>query len=121
MTNASNPVTEGWTVDPWGGVIDDKFIYGIGESNMKAGDAVAQRHVPAPDRRHRFFLITGGCKAGDRRARSHQITRKSATPQPPRIVILPGDAPVRPSRAGLQFPTQPSRLSDCPRGAGVSG
>lgn len=35
----TNPVTEGWTVDPWGGVIDDKFIFGIGVSNMKAGDA----------------------------------------------------------------------------------
>ncbi len=35
----TNPVTEGWTVDPWGGMVDDKFIYGIGVSNMKAGDA----------------------------------------------------------------------------------
>jgi acetylornithine deacetylase len=35
----TNPVTEGWTVDPWGGVVDDRFIYGIGVSNMKAGDA----------------------------------------------------------------------------------
>lgn len=35
----TNPATEGWTVDPWGGLIDDKFIYGIGVSNMKAGDA----------------------------------------------------------------------------------
>ncbi len=35
----TNPATEGWTVDPWGGVVDDKFIYGIGVSNMKAGDA----------------------------------------------------------------------------------
>ncbi len=35
----TNPVTEGWTVDPWGGLADDKFIYGIGVSNMKAGDA----------------------------------------------------------------------------------
>ena len=35
----TNPVTEGWTVDPWGGVVDDQFIYGIGVSNMKAGDA----------------------------------------------------------------------------------
>ncbi|MCG8355513.1 MAG: M20/M25/M40 family metallo-hydrolase [Kiloniellales bacterium] len=35
----TNPVTEGWTVDPWGGVVDDDFIYGIGVSNMKAGDA----------------------------------------------------------------------------------
>jgi len=35
----TNPATEGWTVDPWGGVYDDRFIYGIGVSNMKAGDA----------------------------------------------------------------------------------
>lgn len=35
----TNPATEGWTVDPWGGLMDDKFIYGIGVSNMKAGDA----------------------------------------------------------------------------------
>jgi len=35
----TNPVTEGWTVDPWGGLVDDTFIYGIGVSNMKAGDA----------------------------------------------------------------------------------
>lgn len=35
----TNPVTEGWTVDPWGGLVDDRFIYGIGVSNMKASDA----------------------------------------------------------------------------------
>jgi acetylornithine deacetylase len=35
----TNPVTAGWTVDPWGGKYDDKFIYGIGVSNMKSGDA----------------------------------------------------------------------------------
>lgn len=35
----TNPVTEGWTVDPYGGKVDDSFIYGIGVSNMKAGDA----------------------------------------------------------------------------------
>ena len=35
----THPATEGWTVDPWGGVVDDEFIYGIGVSNMKAGDA----------------------------------------------------------------------------------
>lgn len=35
----TNPVSEGWTVDPWGGKIDDDYIYGIGVSNMKAGDA----------------------------------------------------------------------------------
>jgi len=37
----TNPVTEGWTVDPLGGVYDDRFIYGIGVSNMKASDAAA--------------------------------------------------------------------------------
>ena len=35
----TNPATEGWTVDPWGGLVDHRFIYGIGVSNMKAGDA----------------------------------------------------------------------------------
>jgi acetylornithine deacetylase len=35
----TNPVSEGWTVDPWAGTVDDSFIYGIGVSNMKAGDA----------------------------------------------------------------------------------
>ena len=33
----TNPVTEGWTVDPWGGVTDGTFVYGLGVSNMKAG------------------------------------------------------------------------------------
>lgn len=37
----TNPVTEGWTVDPWGGLVDQDFIYGIGVSNMKAGDAAS--------------------------------------------------------------------------------
>ena len=35
----TNPAAGGWTVDPLGGVIDDNFVYGIGVSNMKAGDA----------------------------------------------------------------------------------
>ncbi|HEV7267108.1 MAG TPA: hypothetical protein VGN83_19670 [Falsiroseomonas sp.] len=35
----TNPVTEGWTADPYAGLVDDRFIYGIGVSNMKAGDA----------------------------------------------------------------------------------
>ncbi|WP_182422118.1 M20/M25/M40 family metallo-hydrolase [Aureimonas sp. ME7] len=35
----TNPVTEGWTVDPWGGLVDERFVYGIGVSNMKASDA----------------------------------------------------------------------------------
>lgn len=37
----TNPATDDWTVDPWGGHYDDDFIYGIGVSNMKAGDAAA--------------------------------------------------------------------------------
>jgi acetylornithine deacetylase len=35
----TNPLTEGWTVDPWGGLVDDAFVYGLGVSNMKAGCA----------------------------------------------------------------------------------
>jgi acetylornithine deacetylase len=35
----TNPVTEGWTEDPWGGAVKNDCIYGIGVSNMKAGDA----------------------------------------------------------------------------------
>ena len=35
----TNPVTGGWTVDPWGGIVAGDCIYGIGVSNMKAGDA----------------------------------------------------------------------------------
>ena len=35
----TNPVSEGWTVDPYEGLVDDNFIYGIGVSNMKSGDA----------------------------------------------------------------------------------
>ncbi|KAL1647069.1 hypothetical protein SLS58_002839 [Diplodia intermedia] len=35
----TNPVGEGWTVDPWEGKVDDDFVYGIGVSNMKAGCA----------------------------------------------------------------------------------
>lgn len=37
----TNPVSGGWTVDPWGGLVDEDFIYGIGVSNMKAGDAAS--------------------------------------------------------------------------------
>ncbi|RDW69785.1 hypothetical protein BP6252_08805 [Coleophoma cylindrospora] len=35
----TNPVSEGWTIDPWEGKIDKDFIYGIGVSNMKSGCA----------------------------------------------------------------------------------
>ena len=30
----TNPVTEGWTVDPWEGLVREGCIYGIGVSNM---------------------------------------------------------------------------------------
>jgi acetylornithine deacetylase len=33
----TNPPTLGWTVDPWGGLRTEKFIFGLGCSNMKAG------------------------------------------------------------------------------------
>jgi acetylornithine deacetylase len=49
----TNPVTEGWTVDPWGGLVDEDFIYGIGVSNMKAGDAASLCAVRT--------LIENGC------------------------------------------------------------
>ena len=35
----TNPIGEGWTKDPFAGEVDEKFIYGIGVSNMKAADA----------------------------------------------------------------------------------
>lgn len=35
----TNPAGEGWTRDPLGGDVDERFIYGIGVSNMKAADA----------------------------------------------------------------------------------
>jgi acetylornithine deacetylase len=35
----TNPVGLGWTVDPLEGKTDEKFIYGIGVSNMKASDS----------------------------------------------------------------------------------
>lgn len=35
----TNPITEGWTVDPIGGVVKDGCVYGIGVSNMKASCA----------------------------------------------------------------------------------
>ncbi|KAL3461631.1 hypothetical protein BJX64DRAFT_289044 [Aspergillus heterothallicus] len=35
----TNPVSGGWTIDPWSGKRDKEFIYGIGVSNMKSGCA----------------------------------------------------------------------------------
>jgi acetylornithine deacetylase len=43
----TNPAGEGWTKDPFGGEVDDKFIYGIGVSNMKAADAASVAAVAA--------------------------------------------------------------------------
>ena len=35
----TNPAVGDWTVDPWGALVADGCLYGIGVSNMKAGDA----------------------------------------------------------------------------------
>jgi acetylornithine deacetylase len=35
----TNPVGVGWTVDPFGGLVKDGFVHGIGVSNMKASCA----------------------------------------------------------------------------------
>jgi acetylornithine deacetylase len=35
----TNPITEGWTVDPLGGIVKEGCVYGIGVSNMKASCA----------------------------------------------------------------------------------
>ena len=35
----TNPVGVGWTVDPYGGLVRDGFVHGIGVSNMKASCA----------------------------------------------------------------------------------
>lgn len=37
----TNPVSAGWTVDPLAGLVDDRFIYGLGVSNTKASNAAA--------------------------------------------------------------------------------
>jgi len=46
----TNPAGEGWTKDPFGGEVDDEFIYGIGVSNMKAADAAYVAAVQAVQR-----------------------------------------------------------------------
>ena len=48
-------------MDPWGGLVDDKFIYGIGVSNMKAGDAAYFCAVKTLiDAGAQYFLATIG-------------------------------------------------------------
>jgi acetylornithine deacetylase len=46
----TNPAGEGWTRDPLGGEVDDRFVYGIGVSNMKAADAAYVAAVRAARR-----------------------------------------------------------------------
>ncbi|HEY7138828.1 MAG TPA: M20/M25/M40 family metallo-hydrolase [Methylomirabilota bacterium] len=46
----TNPAGEGWTRDPLGGEVDDRFVYGIGVSNMKAADAAYVAAVRAVQR-----------------------------------------------------------------------
>jgi acetylornithine deacetylase len=46
----TNPAGEGWTRDPLGGEVDDRFVYGIGVSNMKAADAAYLAAVEAVQR-----------------------------------------------------------------------
>jgi acetylornithine deacetylase len=46
----TNPAGEGWTRDPLGGDVDDRFVYGIGVSNMKAADAAYVGAVRAVQR-----------------------------------------------------------------------
>jgi acetylornithine deacetylase len=41
----TNPVTEGWTVDPWGGLVRDGMIYGIGVSNMSKSTSALALHA----------------------------------------------------------------------------
>ncbi|MGA8112672.1 MAG: M20/M25/M40 family metallo-hydrolase [Actinocatenispora sp.] len=43
----TNPLTEGWTRDPWGGEVDGNVLYGLGVSNMKAGCAAYLEAVRA--------------------------------------------------------------------------
>ncbi|GAA2445730.1 ArgE/DapE family deacylase [Actinomadura vinacea] len=54
----TNPVTEGWTVDPWGGLVREGALYGVGVSNMKAGCASYLAAV-------RTLVETGRRLAGD--------------------------------------------------------
>jgi acetylornithine deacetylase len=46
----TNPAGEGWTRDPLGGEVDERFVYGIGVSNMKAADAAYVGAVQAVQR-----------------------------------------------------------------------
>ncbi len=54
----TNPAGLGWTKDPLGGVVDRRFVYGIGVSNMKAANAAAFHAVEA-------LKASGFAPAGD--------------------------------------------------------
>ena len=41
----TNPAGEGWSRDPLGGYVDEKFVYGIGICNMKSSNASALHAV----------------------------------------------------------------------------
>lgn len=43
----TNPAGMGWTVNPLGGLANDRYVYGIGVSNMKAADAAFLEAVQA--------------------------------------------------------------------------
>ena len=79
----TNPVSEGWTVDPWTGKVDDKFIYGIGVSNMKAGDAAyfcaVKSSRPAPSRRPASTAPTPPTSSTARRWRASSAAPAAAT------------------------------------------
>src|SRR5262249_54567929 len=85
----TNPVTEGWTVDPWGGVYDDRFVYGIGVSNMKAGDAASfyavERLIERGGRPRGGVVLTyvGGASAPSKPSTLGSGPTTSSTASPP--------------------------------------
>jgi acetylornithine deacetylase len=60
----TNSVTLGWTVEPFAGHIDDRFIYGIGVSNMKAGDAAYLSAVKTLERFRMVWNRASGAGGG---------------------------------------------------------
>jgi len=67
----TNPVGEGWTRSPLGGEVDDEFVYGIGISNMKAGNAsslkrsrCSKRQGSGPKATSSLLLFMANSRAG---------------------------------------------------------
>src|SRR5437773_1596529 len=104
----TNPVTEGWTVDPWGGVYDDRFVYGIGVSNMKAGDAASFCAVER--------LIEGGVRLrGDVGVVHGALSRELHEWRPPQVADfarLVGTARYAPSQSEASVLADLRRLLD---------